>query len=76
MYPEQRWLTVKEVSERLAIPYRLALALVQDGELTYRLRNPRAARRIYLVSADSVERYEKNHTQVARGERAIGRRTQ
>jgi hypothetical protein len=36
--------------------------LVQDGELTYRLFNPAAARRTYLVSAESVKKYIANTT--------------
>jgi hypothetical protein len=64
---ERRWLSVQEVAARLEIPYRQALALVQDGDLDWRLRNPKAPnRRIYQISAESVELYERNQQVFAR----------
>lgn len=67
MIGQRRFLTVKEVAERLEIDYRFALALVQDGQLDYKLRNPSAPnRKIYMVSAESVDKYERNHMVIAR----------
>lgn len=60
MTAERHWLTVQEVADRLEVPYRQALALVQDGDLEWRPRNPKANRRIYQVSASSVDLYEAN----------------
>jgi hypothetical protein len=62
----QRWLSVEEVAGQLGISYRLALALVQDNKVTWRLKNPDAKRRTYLVAADSVRKYERNTTNFAR----------
>jgi hypothetical protein len=61
-----RWLTVQQVADELGTSYRVALALVQDNKVTWRLRNPDAQRRIYMVAADSVRKYERNTTNFAR----------
>lgn len=59
---QRQWLAVQEVADKLEISYRQALALVQDGDLEWRPRNPKTfdRRRIYQVSAASVDLYERN----------------
>lgn len=69
MNQERRWLTVQQVADQLEIPYRQALALVQDGDLEWRPRNPKVRRRIYQVSAASVDLYERNLQRFARRSR-------
>lgn len=64
------WLTAKQASVRLfgsdrPGDYLRTLALVNDGRLTYRLKNPAAVRRIYLISAASVDAYIANTTRHA-----------